>query len=346
MYYFGAGPAALPDVILEEAQQTLLNWKNTGLSILEVGHRTEVFMAMLQEAETDLRDLLAIPDNYQILFLGGASRTHFSMVPLNLITSDKTEAAYICSGFWSELAFKEGQRFCNAYALPEMDFDESKLRNNTAYVYYTPNETIEGVRFSGVPACSNTPLIADMTSCLLSEPIDVTQFGLIFAGAQKNIGPAGLSVVIIRDDLLQIKPQHIVPTMLDYRVHATSHSLYATPPVFQCDMAAKMFKWVKSSGGVEALYAINQAKAAKLYAYIDASTHYVSHVKQSQRSIMNVCFSMTDTTKEAAFLQAAEACGLKGLKGHKRQGGLRASLYNAMPMAGVDALIECMDTFA
>ena len=302
-------------------------------------------MAMLQEAETDLRDLLAVPDNYRILFLGGAARTHFSMVPLNLIASDTKKAAYICSGFWSQLAFQEGKRFCNAYALSEIDFDESKLKKNTAYVYYTPNETIEGVRFSGVPACPNTPLIADMTSCLLSEPIDVTQFGLIFAGAQKNIGPAGLSVVIIRDDLLKIKPQHTVPTMLDYRVHATNHSLYATPPVFQCDMAAKMFKWVKASGGVKALYAINQAKAAKLYAYIDASTHYVNHVKASQRSIMNVCFSMTDTAKEVAFLEAAEGCGLKGLKGHKRQGGLRASLYNAMPMAGVDALIECMDVF-
>jgi phosphoserine aminotransferase len=336
-YYFGAGPAALPDAILHDAQADLFNFKHTGLSVLEIGHRTAVFMALLDEARADLRDLLHIPDNYQILFLGGAARTQFAMVPLNLITSDKNQAGYICSGLWSELAFAEAQRFSDAYQVTK-----KILKRNTAYVYYTPNETVDGVRLA-VPDVGDIPLVADMTSCLLSEPIDVSKFGLIFAGAQKNIGPAGLTLVIIRDDLLKITPKHTVPSMLDYQVHAKHHSVYATPPVFQCDMAAKMFKWVKAQGGVEALYAINQAKAAKLYDYIDASKHYTCLVEKSMRSIMNICFSMVDTTKEADFLKAAEAEGLRGLKGHRVRGGLRASLYNAMPMAGVDALIQFMD---
>ena len=339
-YYFGAGPATLPKAILRDAEAELLNWKNTGLSVLEIGHRTEVFTALLEEAKADLRDLLRIPDNYHILFLGGAARTQFAMVPLNLITSDKNQAGYICSGLWSELAFEEAKRLSDAYLLTEVE----ALKQNTAYVYYTPNETVNGV-YLDRPNVGDIPLVADMTSCLLSEPVDVSKFGLIFAGAQKNIGPAGLTLVIIRDDLLKIIPKHVVPTMLDYQVHAKNHSVYATPPVFQCDMAAKMFKWVKAEGGVEALYPINQAKAAKLYAYIDASEAYVCDIEESLRSIMNVCFSMRDQTKEADFLKAAEKKGLRGLKGHRVCGGLRASLYNAMPMEGVDALLKFMDDF-
>ncbi len=339
-FYFGAGPATLPDAILRDAQKELLDWQNTSLSILELGHRTAAFSALLESAKADCRDLLCIPDNYQILFLGGAARTQFAMVPMNLITSHKKRAGYICTGLWSELAFEEAKRLSDAYLITD-----ELPEDNTAYVYYTPNETVDGVRFLGVPEVGDVPLVADMTSCLLSEPIDVSQFGLIFAGAQKNIGPAGLTLVIIRDDLLAITPEHTVPTMLDYRVHAKNRSLYATPPVFQCDMAAKMFKWLKAQGGVDALYQINQAKAAKLYDYIDASKHYVCQVEKPLRSLMNVCFSLVDTHQEAAFLKAAEGKGLLGLKGHRRQGGLRASLYNAMPMAGVDALIAFMDEF-
>ncbi|MCH9755715.1 MAG: 3-phosphoserine/phosphohydroxythreonine transaminase [Gammaproteobacteria bacterium] len=339
-FYFGAGPATLPESILRDAQKELLDWQHTDLSILELGHRTDVFINLLETARADLRELLHIPANYQVLFLGGATRTQFGMVPMNLMTPDKKRAGYICTGLWSRLAFEEAKRLSDAYQITD-----GRPEENTAYVYYTPNETVDGVRFSGIPDVGDVPLVADMTSCLLSEPIDVAQFGLIFAGAQKNIGPAGLTIVIIRDDLLQITPEHVLPAMLDYRVHAKNHSLYATPPVFQCDMAAKMFKWVKAEGGVEALYQINQAKAAKLYDYIDTSKHYVCQVEEPLRSIMNVCFSMVDKTREAAFLDAAEAHGLKGLKGHRVQGGLRASLYNAMPMAGVDALIAFMDEF-
>ncbi len=341
-YYFGAGPAVLPEAILREAQSDLLDFENTGLSILEIGHRTEKFTHFLDDAKANLRALINIPDDYHILFLGGAARTQFSMVPLNLITSDKNQAGYICSGLWSKLAFEEGARFSDAYLIQA---NHHKLKENTAYVYYTPNETVDGVRLSDIPDVGDTPLVADMTSCFLSEPIDITKFGLIFAGAQKNIGPAGLTIVIIREDLLDITPKHVVPSMMDYRVHAKNNSLYATPPLFQCDMASRMFKWVQAEGGVDALYQINQAKAAKLYDYIDASKHYVCSVEKSMRSMMNVCFSMVDTRQESAFLKAAEAEGLRGLKGHRVRGGLRASLYNAMPMAGVDALIEFMDMF-
>ncbi len=339
-FYFGAGPAALPEAILREAQSELLDWRGSGLSILEVGHRTEVFMSLLKEAEADLRDLLHIPDNYCVLFLGGAARTQFAMAPMNLVSSDKYRAAYLCTGLWSEMAFKEAARFSDAYRLTDKG-----IQDQTAYAYYTPNETVDGVRCSDIPDVGATPLVADMTSCLLSEPLDVSRFGVIFAGAQKNIGPAGLTVVIIREDLLDIVPKHTLPLMLDYRVHAENYSLYATPPVFQCDMAAKMFRWVKAKGGVSAFYAINQEKASKLYQYIDASPHYECLVEPERRSLMNVCFSMTDVSKEADFLKAAEARRLKGLKGHRLKGGLRASLYNAMPLEGVLALIAFMDEF-
>lgn len=340
-YYFGAGPATLPQTLLCEAQPALLNWKNTGLSILEVGHRTAVFEALLYEAEADLRRILNIPNHYEVLFLGGAARTQFAMVPLNLIDKRQARAAYICNGVWSRMAFEEGVRFANAYVLSEAD----NLLQETAYVYYTPNETIDGIRYPGVPAVHGVPLVADMTSCLLSEPIDVSQYALIFAGAQKNIAPAGLTVVILRKDLLDILPYHVVPTMLDYRVHAKHRSLYATPPVFQCDMAARMFKWIEAQGGIEKLYAINQLKAAKLYDYIDASPHYTCAIEKQYRSLMNVCFSMTDPNKEVDFLDAAAKAGLTGLKGHRLRGGLRASLYNAMPLEGVEALIAFMDAF-
>lgn len=340
-YYFGAGPAALPEAILNQARADIRQFDETGLSILELGHRTDSFMQLLQTAQSDLRRLLKIPTNYQILFLGGAARTQFAMVPLNLMTRELSRAAYLRTGLWSELALEEGKRFSDAY-----DLADNQLQADTAYVYYTPNETVNGVRIANVPVVGeDVPLVADMTSSLLSEPIDVTQFGVIFAGAQKNIAPAGLTIVVIREDLLRRVPVHTIPTMLDYRVHAKHQSVYATPPVFQCAVAAHMFKWVDAAGGVDALYAVNQKKAAKLYGYIDASRHYVCDIAPAQRSMMNVCFAMQDHSKEAAFLAAADAAGLLGLKGHRVQGGLRASLYNAMPMAGVDALISFMDDF-
>jgi phosphoserine aminotransferase len=341
-YYFGAGPAALPDVILREAQAELLDWRGLGLSVLELGHRSEEFTTLLFDAEADLRDLLDIPDDYHVLFLGGAARTQFSMIPMNLLGSGR-QAGYIISGLWSRLAYEEAKRLGAAYVVSSDTV--CPYKTNTAYVYYTPNETVDGVYYSDIPDVGDVPLVADMTSCLLMEPVDVRQFGLIFAGAQKNIAPAGLTLVIVRDDLLKINPKQVVPTMLDYRVHAAHRSLYATPPVFQCDMAARMLRWVKAQGGVHVLHQLSCEKAAKLYAYIDASPDYVCPIKSDIRSRINVCFSLKDGTQESAFLRAAERRNLRGLKGHRLRGGLRASLYNAMPMAGVDALITLMDDF-
>ena len=404
-YNFGAGPATLPESILLEAQAELLSWQGSGVSILETGHRTPEFEQLMHDAEEDLRQLLAIPDNYHVLFLSGAARTQFAMVPMNLVRPGQ-QAAFLISGVWSGFAYEEASRLTSAYCLvprplypvvpaqagihswisidasEEMDprlrgddkylrgddnnrflqdtalgnlpaleftqapeFQQKLIRKNTAYVHYTPNETINGVRFSQTPQTGSVPLVADMTSCLLSEPIKITDFGLIFAGAQKNIAPAGLTVVIIRSDLLDRPSNPLLPTMMDYRTHATHHSLYATPPMFNCYFAAKMFKWIKAAGGVDALYEKNCAKAEKLYNYIDSSAFYTCSIEKESRSLMNVCFSLPKKTMEADFLNRATMRGLYALKGHRLVGGLRASLYNAMPMAGVDALIAFMQEF-
>lgn len=351
---FGAGPAMLPESLLKEIQDELLNWRGTGMSILEIGHRTTEFIELLSDTEKELRRLISIPENYHVLFLGGAARTQFSMIPLNLIHSNQ-EAAYIITGIWSKIAYDEVKLLKQAYCLVNeeiVDFasipeDQNwKLKNNTAYVYYTPNETVNGIRFSYVPKTGETPLIADMTSCLLSEPIDVSQYGLIFAGAQKNIANAGLTLVIVRDDLLAKHDLDAIPSMLNYRVHAKNKSLYATPPVFNCYVAGKMFDWIKKQGGVESLFRQNCLKAAKLYQYIDSTEFYTTRVTPEARSIMNVCFSIKDAQKEEKFLLLAKERGLCSLKGHRLVGGLRASLYNAMPMSGVDSLVDFMAEFA
>lgn len=352
-YNFGAGPAMLPESILRECQNELLNWNNTGMSILEIGHRTPLFSALMQEAEQLLRELLTIPEHYHVLFLPGATRTQFSMVPMNFIRPS-TQAGYLVSGVWSSLAYQEAAHLSRAYCIASSDasnfyelpkFSLNDIRDDTAYVYYTPNETINGIRFPKPPKGIKPPLIVDMTSCLLSEPIKVSDYGLIFAGAQKNIGPAGLTLVIVRDDLLKTISAEL-PTMLDYRVHAKAQSLYATPPTFQCYMALKMFQWVKAQGGVHALYELNCRKAQALYQYIDESSDYHCLVDKASRSLMNVCFHLTDPTREADFIQQSSAHGLYALQGHRLVGGLRASLYNAMPMAGVDALIDFMRDFS
>ena len=309
---------------------------------------------LIVEDEADLRELISIPTHYHVLFLGGAARTQFSMVPMNLLVHGQ-KAGYLISGIWSSLAYEEACKLKQAYCVAstqQTDFkrvpDESlwKLQKNTTYVYYTPNETINGVRFSETPNVGDLPLIADMTSCLLSEPINVADFGLIFAGAQKNISIAGLTIVIIRADLLEKSTDSAIPTMMDYRIHVANKSLYATPPMFNCYVAQKMLTWVKAQGGIDALYQINCQKAAKLYQYIDASSFYQSTVDVKARSIVNVCFSMIRQDLENEFLIGANQRGLYALQGHRTVGGLRASLYNAMPMAGVDALITYMHDFS
>jgi len=342
-YNFGAGPAMLPLEVLQEAQAEFLDWQGRGLSILEVGHRTQEFMALLSSAEHNLRRLLSISDDYHVLFLGGAARLQFSMIPMNFIKPGQT-AAYTVTGVWSEMAFEEAKRVKSAYAMPKSA--DREFQDNTAYWYYTPNETVNGIYTPKPENPAKMPLVADMTSCLLAEPIQVADYGLIFAGAQKNIANAGLTIVIVRKDWVDTIDDEHLATMLDYRTHSKHASLYATPPTFNCYLALKMFQWVEKKGGVDTLYKVNLKKAARLYDYIDASPYYHCPVVPDERSFLNLCFTTKDQTKDNLFCEQAEQHGLLSLRGHRIVGGLRASLYNAMPMEGVLALISFMDDFA
>lgn len=353
-YNFGAGPAGLPEPILLEAQGELLNWQEKGMSILEIGHRTPDFVELLTEARQMLRELLNVPDNYQVLFLGSPARAQFSMLPMNLLSHNQ-QAGFLITGIWSSLAFAECQKIRRGYAVASSEANgftdipsplEWKLEDNTRYIHYASNETINGVAFAEPPCFGDIPLVVDMTSSLLSEPLNVSDYGVIFAGAQKNIAPAGLTLVIIREDLLADDLEFNLPTMLDYHTHIKHDSLYATLPTFNCYMAYKMFNWIKEQGGVEKLHEINLAKANKLYEFIDNSEMYHCKVVKSARSLMNVCFNLARPELEAEFLTQSAEQGLLALKGHRTVGGLRASLYNSMPMAGVDALIDFMQDFA
>lgn len=352
-YNFGAGPAMLPLEVLQDAQNEMLDWQGTGMSIMEIGHRTEEFMQLMNDAEQSLRALLAIPDTYYVLFLGAPARLQFGMIPLNFIKKDQT-AGYLITGIWSSLACAEATRVKNAYCIATGEQEsflsvppvsEYLYRDNSAYLYYTPNETINGVRCAIPPKHNNIPLVADMTSCLLSEPLNVSDFGLIFAGAQKNIANAGLTVVIVRKELVDGINDDKIATMLDYRTYANHKSLYATPPTFNCYLALKMFRWIEKQGGISNLHKINETKARMLYDYIDASSFYQCHVAKDARSPLNVCFNLANPALENIFVEKAKNNGLLALKGHRTVGGLRASLYNSMPVEGVTQLIGFMDDF-
>lgn len=355
VYNFGAGPGMLPTSVLLEAQKELLNWNNKGISILELGHRTKDFQEILQNLDVSFRKLMQIPDNYKIIFLGNAARSQFSMVPLNLLNK-RDEAGYIVSGIWSKLALQEAQKVKSAYCLASSESEDFKslpkinlsdLRNNTKYIYYTPNETINGICFKEVPQTNkNIPIVADLTSCMLAKPIDIPSYGLIFSGAQKNISGSGLSIIIIRDDLLEYEIEDVIPTIMDYRVHVASNSLYATPPVFNCYLALKTLKWVEECGGVEKIHEHNLAKAKKIYDYIDSSNGYYCKVDRDFRSEINVCFYLNKPEFEEKFILDAQNIGLYALKGHTRVGGIRASLYNAVPLEAVEKLITFMHDFA
>lgn len=348
-YYFGAGPAMLPEEILREAQQDLLNWNGQGVSILEVGHRTVSFMHLMKDTEERVRNILDIPSDYAVLFLGGSARLQFGAIPLNILQAGE-KAAYIITGTWSKMAFSEAQKlmpnstYCIASSEPLRftDIPErlEKIESQTRYVYFCPNETIHGVRYQPPKTFEELPWVADMTSCLFSEPIDIKRYGLIFAGAQKNIANAGMTLVIVRKDWLENPPVHLLPTMMDLRTHLAHDSLYATPPTFNCYLANLMMKWIEKQGGVRTLNIMNQHKARMLYDFLDDSNHYKAMVAHQARSIMNVCFTTGDEHKDAKLLEKADKNGLYGLKGHKVLGGLRASLYNAMPLAGVETLIS------
>lgn len=352
IYNFSAGPAMLPVDVLAQAKEELVDWHGSHLSVMEMSHRGPEFMSIASQAEKDLRDLLAIPEAYRVLFLQGGATSQFAMVPMNLLRG-KTRADYINTGAWSTKAIAEASRFCQvniAATAEDADFttipplDTWSLDPDAAYVHYTPNETIGGVEFHWVPETGGVPLVADMSSTILSRPIDVSRYGLIYAGAQKNIGPAGLTVVIVRDDLIGVMREG-APSTFDYRKHADKGSMMNTPPTFGWYLAGLVFNWIKQQGGVQAMADKNQRKAQKLYSAIDQSGFYHSPVDSHCRSWMNIPFTLADDALDKDFLDAANAAGLLNLKGHRSVGGMRASIYNAMPESGVDALIGLMEEF-
>ena len=350
-FNFSAGPAGLPDAVLAQAQEELLDWHGKGLSIMEMSHRSKEFVSVAETAEQDLRELMGIGGDHKVLFLQGGATTQFSMIPMNLLRG-KSSADYINTGIWSKKAIKEAARYCEVniagssegnghIAVPGQD--ELKLNPEAAYLHYTPNETIGGLEFDYIPQ-ADVPLVADLSSTILSRPLDVDRFGLIYAGAQKNIGPAGLTVVIVREDLLGGVAEH-APTMFDYKVHAEADSMLNTPPTFGWYLAGLVFKWLKDQGGVKTMAEINQRKAEKLYSAIDSSDFYANPMAINNRSWMNVPFTLADDALDKVFLEKAEEAGLLNLKGHRSVGGMRASIYNAVPEAAVDALIEFMQAF-
>jgi phosphoserine aminotransferase len=350
-FNFSPGPAVLPLEVLEKARDELLDWRGDGMSVIEISHRSKAFVEMAEQAETDLRELMLIPRNYKVLFMQGGASAQFSLVPMNLAARSST-VDYVNTGHWSQKGITEAARYCTVHLAGDAgggytrvpSQHELRFSGNAAYVHYTPNETISGVEFGYTPDAGAVPLIADMSSSILSRPIDVTKFGLIYAGAQKNIGPSGLTVVIVREDLIgHARPE--TPHVFDYQQIAENQSMLNTPPTFAWYMAGLVFKWLKNAGGVAAMGEHNQAKARKLYAAIDASRLYKNHVALDARSWMNVTFTLGKPQLDPVFLSGAAAAGLQGLKGHRIVGGMRASIYNAMPIEGVERLCEFMRDF-
>ncbi len=351
VYNFSAGPAALPEEVLRQAQEEMLDWRGSGMSVMEMSHRGKEFTSIAEQAEADLRELMAIPDNYKVLFLQGGASAQFAMVPMNLL-GGKKGADYINTGSWSKKAIAEAKRYCEvniAGASPEGRFavpaqDDLQLSGDAAYVHYTPNETIQGIEFPYLPETGDVPLVADFSSTILSRPVDVSKYGIIYAGAQKNIGPAGLTVVIVREDLIG-EPIAGTPTMFNYATMANAGSMYNTPPTYGWYLAGLVFQWLKRNGGLEVMAVINERKAEALYKAIDDSDFYNNPVDPACRSWMNVPFTLADAELDATFLAEAKEAGLVTLKGHRSVGGMRASIYNAMPEEGVQALIQFMAEF-
>lgn len=348
---FCAGPAALPEEVLRHAREEILDYQGRGLSVMEMSHRSEAFMAIAEQAEKDLRELLGIGDDYAVLFTQGGASQQFAMAPLNLLAG-AGKADYINTGQWSGKAIKEARRFCDvnvAASSEDTGFttvppqETWNLSSDAAYVHYTPNETIGGLEFSFIPEVDK-PLVADMSSTILSRPLDVSKYGVIYAGAQKNIGPAGITVVIVRRDLLgRASPE--VPAMMNYQTFADSDSMYNTPPTYAWYLSGLVFQWLKKQGGLEEIGRRNQRKAEKLYGYIDDSSFYSNPVEPHSRSWMNVPFVLADDSLDKTFLSESEQAGLLNLKGHRSVGGMRASIYNAVPEEAIDALIDFMKDF-
>ena len=352
VYNFSAGPATLPLEVLKQAKEEILDWGGSGMSIMEMSHRGKEFMSVYEKAESTLREIMDIPDNYKVLFLQGGASSQFAMVPMNLLRGRET-ADYIDTGAWSKKAIAEASRYCEVnIAASTSDSQYTtvpsqaglQLNPDAGYVHYTPNETIGGVEFPYIPETGKVPLVADMSSVILSKPVDVEKFGLIYAGAQKNIGPAGLTLVIVKEELMG-HSLDITPTMFNYQVQANSGSMYNTPPTFSLYLAGLVFEWIKNKGGLEAIDEVNRRKAGNLYQAIDASGFYANPVDIPCRSLMNVPYTLVNPELDGLFLEGAKERDMVALKGHRSVGGMRASIYNAMPEEGVDALIKFMGDF-
>ncbi|GAB1393356.1 3-phosphoserine/phosphohydroxythreonine transaminase [Rhodocyclaceae bacterium] len=352
VYNFSAGPAVLPEEVLRQAADEMLDWHGSGTSVMEMSHRGKEFTGIIQQAEADLRELMGIPANYKVLFLQGGASLQFEMIPINLLRG-KPVADYVDTGIWSEKAIKAAKVFCNvnvaasakdksfSYVPPQAGW---QVTPDAAYLHYTSNETIGGVEFNWIPETGDVPLVCDMSSNILSRQIDVSRYGVIYAGAQKNIGPAGLTLVIVRDDLIG-QAQPTPPAMLNYKTHADAESMVNTPPTYSIYIAGLVFQWLKRQGGVAVMEQRNIEKAALLYGYLDTTDFYRNPVAAADCSRMNVPFTLRDESLNDSFLAEAKAAGLIQLKGHKSVGGMRASIYNAMPLEGVQALVSFLQDF-
>lgn len=353
VYNFSSGPAMLPAEVLRRAQSELCDWQGLGTSVMEISHRGKEFIQVAEEAEKDFRDLLQIPSNYKVLFCHGGGRGQFAGVPLNLL-GDKTTADYVDGGYWASSAVKEAHKYCTPNVIDAKvtldgqraikPMSEWQVSENSAYLHYCPNETIDGIAIHETPDFGDKIVVADYSSSILSHPMDVSRFGVIYAGAQKNIGPAGLTIVVVREDLLG-KAHKACPSILDYTVLNDNDSMFNTPPTFAWYLSGLVFKWLKEQGGVEAMDKINRAKAELLYGVIDKSDFYRNDVASANRSRMNVPFQLADSALDKVFLEESFAAGLHALKGHRVVGGMRASIYNAMPLEGVKTLTDFMVDF-
>ena len=352
VYNFSAGPAVLPEEVLKEAAEEMLDYRGSGMSVMEMSHRSKTFETIIEEAEANLRALMGIPDHYRVLFLQGGASQQFAMVPMNLMKNGVAD--YIVTGQWAKKAWKEAALYGNAKAVASSedrtfsyipDCSDLPIDEDADYVYICENNTIYGTKYKTLPNTKGKPLVSDVSSCILSEPVDVSRYGLLFAGAQKNNGPAGVVIVIIREDLISEDVWKGTPTMLRYKTHADAKSLYNTPPAYGIYICGKVFKWVQKQGGLEAMKEYNEKKAKLLYDFLDNSRLFSGTVRKEDRSLMNVPFVTGDAQLDAKFVAEAKKAGLENLKGHRSVGGMRASIYNAMPMEGVKALVEFMETF-
>ena len=352
VYNFSAGPAVLPEEVLREAAAEMLDYNGTGMSVMEMSHRSKAYQAIIDEAEADLRDLMGIPDNYKVLFLQGGASQQFAMIPMNLMKNGVAD--YIITGQWAKKAYQEAQMYGKANAVASSadktfsyipDCSDLPISEDADYVYICENNTIYGTKFWQLPNTKGKLLVSDVSSCFLSEPVDVSKYGMIYGGVQKNIGPAGVVIAIIREDLISEDVLPGTPTMLRYKTHADNGSMYNTPPAYGIYICGKVFKWLKKQGGLAAMKAYNEKKAAILYDFLDSSKMFHGTVEKKDRSLMNVPFVTGDKDLDAKFVKEAEAAGFKNLKGHRTVGGMRASIYNAMPIEGVEALVAFMAEF-